>query len=382
MKIVHICLSAPYVDGWGYQENLLPEYLHKLGIENHVITSNDNHPDYLNAKLKKEIITKGDKYQYGNVTIHKIKCKKVSSSMFIPFGLRKKLEEIMPDIIFHHNVSIATLPIVSKYAKKNRCRLFADNHADEINMSKNKLWILFYYKFLSRLACQIRQNTFTKFFGVTHSRCEFINKYYGVPKTHIELLPIGADTDLADTLNSKEILREKYGFAKDEKIIISGGKMGIHKGTLSLINAIEELGSEKIRLILFGKFEDKDTHELAKNEDFVSIYGWCDRLKTLELLKLADVACWPIHHTTLIEDTIAVETPLIIRKTGTTKHLIDGNGIWLENGNKEEVKNAIESFYNRREENASSILSSCKKMKEYISYNNIAKRIIECSSFN
>ena len=379
MKIVHICLSAPYVDGWGYQENLLPEYLYKQGSVNYIITSNDNHPNYLSAELKKEIITKGDKYQYGNVTIHKIKCKKVTSSMFIPFGLKKRLEEIKPDVIFHHNVSIATLPIVSKYAKKNRCRLFVDNHADEINMSKNKLWILLYYKFLSRLACRIRKNVFTKFFGVTNSRCEFISKYFGVPLNNIELLPIGADTDVAETLDSKEVLRQKYGFAHDEKIIITGGKMGVYKGTTNLINAIEECDNHAIRLLLFGKFEDEQTLELAKSKSFITIYGWCDRTKTLELLKLADVACWPIHHTTLNEDAIAVETPLIIRKTGTTRHLIDGNGIWLENGNKEELRDAIECFYNKKEENASSILSSCKKMKEYISYNNIAKRIIECS---
>ena len=382
MKIVHICLSAPYVDGWGYQENLLPEYLHKLDTENHVITSNDNHPDYLNAKLKKEIIAKGDKYQYGNVTIHKIKCKKVSSSMFIPYGLENKLRELRPDVIFHHNVSITTLPIVSKYAKKHNCKLFVDNHADEINMSKNKLWILLYYKFLSRLACRIRKDTFTKFFGVTNSRCEFINKYFGVPTDNIELLPIGADTNMAETLSSKEELRKKYGFSQDEKIIITGGKMGVYKGTINLISAVEECGVQNLKLVLFGKFEDEQTLELAKSKSFITIYGWCDRTKTLELLKLADVACWPIHHTTLNEDAIAVDTPLIIRKTGTTRHLIDGNGIWLENGNKEELKNAIKSFYDKKEEIVSSILLSCKKMKEYISYNNIAKRVIGYSKLD
>lgn len=378
MKIVHICLSAPYVDGWGYQENLLPEYLQRNGVENHIITSNDNLPVYLNKEMKEEIIKKGNLYSIGNIKIHKIKGKKLTTSLLIPFGLMDKLKEIAPDVIFHHNVSITTLPIVSKYAKRHNCKLFVDNHADEINMSKNKLWILLYYKFLSRLACRIRKNAFTKFYGVTNSRCDFINKYFGVPNSKIELLPIGADTDLADTLSSKEVLREKHGFTKDEKIIISGGKMGVHKGTIDLINAIEELGTKyKIRLILFGKFEDEDTLILAKSKDYVTIYGWCDRIKTLELLKLADVACWPIHHTTLNEDAIAVETPLIIRKTGTTEHLVEGNGIWLEKGNKEELKKAIGLFYTKKEKSSDTILQDCKKMREILSYNNISKTIIQ-----
>lgn len=378
MKIVHICLSAPYVDGWGYQENLLPEYLQKYGVENHIITSNDNLPVYLNKEMKEEIIKKGNLYCLGNIKIHKIKGEKITTSLLIPFGLMDKIENIAPDVIFHHNVSITTLPIVSKYAKKHKCKLFVDNHADEINMSKNRLWVLFYYKFLSRLACRIRRKSFIKFYGVTNSRCDFINKYFGVPKDNIELLPIGADTDLADTLMSKKELRDKYEFSQDEKIVVTGGKMGIDKGTHGLINAIEELRTKhKIKLILFGKFEDEDTLKLAKSKNFVIIYGWCDRIKTLELLKLADVACWPIHHTTLNEDAIAVETPLIIRKTGTTEHLVEENGLWLKSGNKEELIKAIDIFYAMKEECFDTILQDCRKMREYLSYNNISQTIIQ-----
>lgn len=377
MKIVHVCLSAPYVDGWGYQENLLPEYLQKNGVENHVITSNDNLPVYLNKEMKEGIVKKGNSYSIGEIKIHKIRGKKITTSLLLSYGLKDKLEEIAPDVIFHHNVSVTTLPIVSKYAKKHKCKLFVDNHADDINMSKNKLWILLYYKCLSRLACRIRQDVFTKFYGVTNSRCDFISKYFGVPKDKIELLPIGADTDLAETLDPKDELRDKYDFLQDEKIVVSGGKMGIEKGTYDLINAIEELGTEhKIRLVLFGKFEDKETLELAKTKKFVTIHEWCDRIKTLELLKLADVACWPIHHTTLNEDAIAVETPLIIRKTGTTMHLVDGNGMWLKSGNKDELKKVIASFYTCKDEDCTQIIQACRIKKEYLSYNNISQTII------
>lgn len=379
MKIVHICISIPYVDNWGYQENLLPDYLQKLGEESHVITSVESLPAYIKEDLRREISAKGDRYDIGGIKVHKIRCKGVTSSTFIPYGLKKKLEEIKPDVIFHHNVSITTLPIVTKYAKKHKCKLFVDNHADEINMSKSKLWVYLNYKLLSRIACRIRRNTVTKFYGVTHSRCEFINKYFGVPEKYIELLPIGADTDLADTLDKKDALRQKYGFTETDRIIVSGGKMGIHKGTVDLINAIGEMRNERfgLKLILFGKFEDEETQRLAESKDYVYLYGWCDRIKTLELLKLADVACWPIHHTTLIEDAIAVETPLVIRKTGTTKHLIKENGLWLESGEKEELKTkfklVLENICNERD----TYTRSCKEMVDILSYRNIAARVIE-----
>ena len=130
MKIVHICISIPYVDNWGYQENLLPDYLQKSGEENHIITSVESLPAYINSNLRNEISAKGNEYNIGEIKVHKIKCKGVTSSTFIPYGLKKKLEEIRPDVIFHHNVSITTLPIVTKYAKKHKCKLFVDKPAE------------------------------------------------------------------------------------------------------------------------------------------------------------------------------------------------------------------------------------------------------------
>lgn len=381
MKIVHICLSSAYIDNWGYQENLLPEYLSKFGCENFVITSNASLPSYLNQTVKDEIIAKGNSYKVGNVNIHKIRGRRFTSSVLIPHGLKKILIHIEPDVIFHHGISPTTLPIASKYAKKHCCKLFVDNHADEINMSKNKLWILLYYKCLSRLACRIRQDVFTKFYGVTNSRCDFINKYFGVPKEKIELLPIGADTDLADTLMPKPELRGKYGFSNNDRIIITGGKMGIYKGTVDLINAIDDMQEEypNLKLILFGKFEDEETCKQADKKNYIYQFGWCDRIKTLELLKLSDAACWPIHHTTLNEDAIAVKTPLIIRKTGTTEHLIENNGIWLENGDKIELKTTIKQFLDIITKNSNAFYQSCRNMKSQLSYDNIAKKIIEDS---
>ena len=46
MKIVHICMIA-YIDGWGYQDNLLPEYMANAGHDVVVITNNNKFPSYL-----------------------------------------------------------------------------------------------------------------------------------------------------------------------------------------------------------------------------------------------------------------------------------------------------------------------------------------------
>lgn len=379
MKIIHICISAPYIDGWGYQENLLPHYLQKQDTQNFVIASANDFPSYLASKKISEIKAKGEDYSIGDIHIKRIKTKRFSTSFLVPFGLRKSLEDISPDVIFHHNFNCTSLLIAASYAKRKKIPLFVDNHADIINMSRNKLWVFVYYKLLVRGSCSLCKKEIVKAYGVTHSRCDFIRDYYKIDQEKIELLPVGADVDIAETISSKKIIRQKYRYDEHDFIIVSGGKMGIEKGTDKLIFAIEELRKKypRLKLVLFGSIEDDNTLSLANNSQAVSVFGWCDRIKTLELLKMADVACWPIHHTTLIEDAISVCTPLIIRKTDTTEHLIEGNGFWIENGSAEIIEGALSLLLSQDETQGLAMKQSCKKMKNKLSYNTIAEKVLK-----
>ena len=376
MKIVHICFSNSYNDGWGYQDNLLPEYLAKHNIKNYVIASKNHFPDYMKQNEINQIKDKGDNYNIGLVNIRRIKTTRLTSTSYMPHGLCQLLDEIKPDMIFHHNICVGSMYVAAQYAKKNNIPFFVDNHADELNMRNSRLWIMLYHKFLLKTICHICDKSVSKYYGVTNSRCEFINKYYSIPKEKIELLPIGADTDFADKIADRDLLRTKYNLSKNDIIIVSGGKMGIRKGTDKLIQVISSLSKQytNLRLILFGKYEDTYTEELAVSSDVVLNFSWCDRLKTLELLKLADVACWPIHHTTLIEDAISVETPLLIRKTSTTQHLIDGNGKWIYYLDENELKDTLSKLITDNQ--FTSFRDKCKMMKVKISYKTISEKLI------
>lgn len=378
MKIVHVEISAPFIDNWGYQENLLPKYLQKIGIENYIIASANIFPAYLKQEVIDGIKAKGTDYIMDGIRVKRIHIKKISSSFLFTKGLMQALKEIKPDIIFHHNFNCTSMPISARYAKKHNIPMVCDNHADSINMSKNKLWVWFYYKFMIRMSIQLHKHQIFKAYGVTHSRCNFIHDYYGLSRDKIEFLPIGADVDLAETINSVSELRYKYGYQESDYVVVSGGKMGKEKGTDNLIYAIEELQSlyPQLKLVLFGKFEDDETLTQANNSGNVTLHGWCDRTKTLELLKMANVACWPIHHTTLIEDAVAVCTPVINRKTATSEHLIDGNGVWIKTGSKDEIKNALVQMLTQNGLEKQKMILSCEKMKQIISYDTISKRVL------
>lgn len=380
MKIVHVSISAPFIDDWGYQENLLPRYLQMEGTQNYIIASANDIP----AHIKSDIVSKGTNYVFDGIVVRRIPTSKISTSFAFTKGLNKVLNEIEPDVIFHHNLNCTSMPICARYAKRHRIPMVCDNHTDTINMTKYRFWAWFYYRFLTGISCKIYKDQIYKAYGVTYARCDFIHDYFGMAKNKTDFLPIGADVDLADTISAKATLRQMYGFTNENLLIVSGGKMGKGKGTDNLICAVEELHDEYplLSLILFGKFEDDETALQANNSQVTTVYGWCDRVKTLQLLKLADVACWPIHHTTLIEDAVSVCTPLILRKTGTTEHLIEGNGVWIENGTKDEIKQSIQILLTQKQYQHNELLCACKKIRNAISYHTVAGKLLSDLSKN
>lgn len=383
MKILHLC-STTYIDGWGYQDNLLPEYQRKLGYDVHVIAPGNHFPLFVKQKDIDTIKSKGNNYNIKGVEIHRIPTYlSTSNQSFVYYKLYRTICNIKPDIIFNHNVCTPMLVKAALYTKlHNGVKLVLDNHADYINCSKNKLWFNFYIRGFERMMAKICSPVITIAYGVTNMRCNYLQEVYGFKKNKVKLLPIGADTDMVNSISgSKEQLKNKYGLSVSDLVIISGGKMGRYKGTDNLLLAYKELKKtyNNLKLVLFGNFEDSVTEVQAQSIDGVSLQGWCDRQKTLELLKMADIACWPIHHTTLIEDAIACATPLILRKTGNTDHLVINNGEFVENGTKEDLFVAFTSILN----NYQSYKEGALTIMEKYSYSNIAKEVInDCNKKN
>jgi glycosyltransferase involved in cell wall biosynthesis len=374
MKVVHF--SSIYIDGWGYQENLLPKYFKEDGHDVSVIALNK----FLEKDLEKEISF--NRYYIEGIEIIRIGTYFfLTSTLFFTKGLYRTLVKQNPDILFHHDIDFFSLMICVFYKSKHpKCKLFVDNHADMINKTKSSIWFAFYYKFILRIVTKLSSPFVEKFYGVTLGRCDFLEQVFDVNNSKIKLLPIGADTISADKITqSKKELKLKFNISIDNLVVISGGKMGVDKGTDLLIRAVEELNGRgmKISLVLFGSFNDELTQKLANNSKVVVVKGWCDRQSTLELLKMADIAVWPIHHTTLIEDSISCLTPLILRKTRTTEHLIDGNGIFIENGTVNEMKAAIVQI---TKTDSTYLNSSCKAMRDKIDYRNIVNAIVKDSS--
>ena len=304
MKIVHI--THHYIDGWGYQDNLLPLYQYRLGNEITVI-SDKNHLDIAGPNIKQHILNKGDTYFLDGVKIRRIECiLNTHNASLISKGLYKILEEENPDLIFHHGINTAMLVSAYYKSKHKSVILFVDSHADKFNQSRSKILYLFYYRILLRGICNIISSKVDQYYGVSVARCNYLNEVYGIPNKKIALLPLGGDTDLVDSLKDSDIeIQNEYNIPPNAFVIIHGGKMDKSKGTINLIKAFIRLcGTHKnFYLILFGRMSDAVKIHAEQNN--IILINWCDRIKTIELLKFANVAVWPLLHTTLIEDAVS-----------------------------------------------------------------------------
>ena len=370
MKIVHI--SQHYFDGLGYDENLLPKYHKKIGCDVVVVTSFiganlNNKIDYINIEPIE--------YEDNGVRIIRLPILGHFKERFVIFrGLEDILNIESPDYIYHHGDTQPSIYSCVNYKKKHPSTfLVLDCHEDFMNSARKRFWKLFYYNLLWSKALNRFMNYIDLVFGVTPARCFFAKEELKIPMSKIRLLPLGADED-----GARDILNKKNDDNKNNnKIIrlITGGNLNIGKKVINILKAIEGLD---VKLILFGNISNDLLNIInlyKKRGALIEIHGWQDRKGTLKLLHNADIAIW-YRHTTLIEDAIAVFTPLLLRYYGSTCHLIRGNGYYLYSNNPLEIRQALETIIEKKEL-LQEMRNNSKEMLSRISYRKIAKESID-----
>ena len=376
MKIVHI--THHYIDGLGYQDNLLPLYQHLQGDDVVVISDNDHLGYMQDDGLAASIRAKGDDYTVQGVRIRKIRCYlNTSNTSLLCRGLYRLLRQEQPELILHHGVDNSTMVVAAFYKKRHpSVKLYVDNHADAVNESHNRLWNFCYNRVLLPATVRLLGIAVDKYLGVTPLRCHYLHQKFGIPYERIGFLPIGCDTRSADNISTDRTeLRRQYHIPLDAFVVATGGKMDASKGTLDLISAVEDLHDEipRLHLLLFGK-ADRQVEQAADGKPYVTRLGWCDRTATLSLLSLADAACWPRLHTTLIEDTVASGKPLIVKSSGNVSHFeTEAGGIFLRRGDKAELTEAIRTMH----DHYSLYSVAAQKARRKYSYDTIATSLKE-----
>lgn len=382
MKIVHLCLTAPYEDGWGYQENIISKYHKRLGNDVTIITNRllltKKDGEYLQVDKGITVNQDGIKvvridFLLGKKDIHYFRMYK---------NLIPAIEAEDPDVLFVHGGQFVDLIKVKWYMKKHtKTKLIIDNHADFSNSARTPLLKLL-HKVLWRSCIQSIDPYVDVYYGVLPARVDFLIDMYKVDPKKVRLLVMGADDDYVIPKNERNGIRKKYGIHEDEFVILTGGKIDSSKREcLELMDAVNSLSEKnrRVKLVVFGSVEDDIMESFEKKlNDSIAYVGWKNQEELYELLSMADLAVFPGRHSVIWEQTVASKTPCVFKKWEGTTHVdLGGNCLFVENPSTENLTAVLEEIFDKKGvyEEMNHIANS-EKANRFL-YSNIAKVSLE-----
>jgi len=384
MKIVHICLAAFYVEGWGYQENLLPKYHVEMGHTVTIFTS-----DYV-FNNKSEV---GVREETEYVNPHGIKVRIVKRcpqkgtlyNVFHDFaGLYEMLEEERPDLIFVHGGQFSSLSKVVQYCKKHRkVKLCIDQHGDYYNMRLTTLKRRMLHRHLYGSNMRKAAKLGARFYGVTPWRCEFLRDVYKIPEKNIHLLVMGGDDNFIRFDQKEQIrhsVRTGLNVDCDDFLVVAGGKIDETKNFHLLMQAIEEINDPHIKLVLFGQpnAEMEECISRLAESPQIRFVGWQDSYAVYDYFQAADLACFPGTHSVLWEQACACGLPGIYKSWHGMRHIdVGGNICFLEDVSVGSIKQAILDIYHGEEQYQKMRTVAENNGMDVFSYRNIAKMSID-----
>lgn len=381
MKIVHICLSCFYVDGMGYQENILPKY-HAEDNDVFIITS-DFAFDSLGQKIKK---TKKEYYNEYGILV-KVLDKSHRYGFYSRYNdykdLYKTLCELNPDIIFCHGGQFVALKDVIKYCKKNsKVKLFIDQHGDYYNTPvdslRKRLGQSLIYGYWMRKA----QKYTSMFWGVTPWRCDYLSDVYGIRKDKIALLPMGGDDEkinFSDQKNISSKIRKEFNISENDLLIVTGGKINSEKRIDVLMQAVAELDLDNLKLLVFGQANENiapQIQSLSQNRN-IRYIGWIPADDVYNYFLASDLAVFPGTHSVLWEQACACGVPCVFRDWKGMHHVdVGGNAVFIQQGSKEEMISVLKELYFNRDNLSKMKSIAVNKAVPMFSYRRIAQKSI------
>lgn len=384
MKIVHIAPNAPYNEGWGYQENLLPKYQKKLGHDVVLIVPNLTHKDGKVVETGVEDYVSSD-----GIRVIRLQRKKYSHRVLTKLRARLEvyplLKELRPDFVFFHGLVSTTIFDVVKYKKElaPQCVIVQDNHLDynigtRCRSAKEKL-IRGYYRRMNRRSIRYVDRVY----GVTPWRQTYARDYFRIPPEKTGVLIMGADDEKIDLTHRREIrqkLRGEYGISEEDFLIVTGGKIDQKKQIHHLMEACRDLSN--VKLLVFGQVAEDvrpDFDRARKDNDNVRYIGWLDADRVYDYFLAAELVFFPGQHSVLWEQACACKVPCVFSKWEGMAHVDNGgNSDFILSTDRESIAEKILQLRFTPKYHSMKAVALSDATDIYM-YSEIAKKSLECA---
>ena len=382
MKIVHVCISAPWSEKYAYQENLLPHYHRLMGHDVSIIApvfskvgdyGGNREPAGESFLLDgSKVIRLEPQFDNGKFLSHIPSVK----------GLKKTIIKEQPNLLFLHDVccyNYRCIPAIKK--EYPGLKVVVDNHCDYVNSLHSPI-TRFLHKVLFRFGLVVKLISNVEwFYGVTPSRCTFLHEVYGIPENKIKLLVMGADDDkmmIEKRAQLREEVRKRHGIEEDDFLIVTGGKIDRLKNIHVLAHAVNLLHKDNVKLLVFGRINDdmQPLFDAEQSPNIITI-GWVNSDKVYELFYAADLIVFPGLHSVLWEQAVASKTPCAFSKMQGFEHVnVNGNCILMTGKDTEYYKNMLSELLGNKKKYNMLIANSTNKATEKFYYSKIARQVL------
>lgn len=389
MKILMLC--ELYIENLEYQENLLVKYYRKYGHDVTVITStydnvfdyyNDNHDNSKPMRIYNDRGAKIIKLPFKFNILGKIK-KYTNISKFV--------EDFQPDLLYVHDIMPNMFEMLAYKKKHPHVKMIMDYHADYSNSANNWLSLNVLHKIIRKYWYMnpIRKHI-SRFYPIVPGSTKFLHEVYGIPLNQMEILPLGADTDLVQEMQQNGIrnsIRERLNIAESEIAIFSGGKFTPAKKTDLLIEAFLQINRPDLHLIIVGDADDKNQNykeellNLSRANPKIHFVGWQDNHGVYQHLAASDLAVFPASQSIVWQQAMASGLPLVVGNVGeqSVQYLnefgaiteLDKHQITAEN-----IRFAIEKLI-QPDQLATAKKLAAQTSAKFLNWNNLINKTIE-----
>lgn len=385
MRIVHVCLTGPYNDGWTYQENMLARH-HQLAGHDVMVLATPYATDIDTGMFRWH----GAHSYRDSDGVFVVRLPPVLgrayrrwSRLNVYRGVDRYLQYFSPDIVFVHGCQCLDVVTVANYCRNHSStRVYVDNHADWFNSAANWLSLRVLHGVLWRQCARLIEPYTVRFWGVTEGCCRFLTEVYGIAPTKVGLLPLGAEADgLSDSGRAVERsrVRSRLGVASEDFLVVTGGKIDLKKNVHLLMQAIADLALPNVKLVVFGSvLEDVREQFLSLLESSSTQFvGWASPEDMMSYFVAADLAVFPGGQSAVWNQVVLSGTPALFRRwEGGTSVDTGGNCRFLETGDSDEISNELRALLDNPGVYESMKVAARSEARMRFSYERIARTSI------
>lgn len=332
MRIVHVCLSCFYVDGYAYQENELVRQHVEDGHEVTVIASTENFgADRRLTYMEPSTYLGRDGARVIRLPYRRWLPQKAMRKLRQHPGVLDLLRQLRPEVILFHGLCGWELHAVARYKREHPAvRLFVDSHEDRHNsargfVSRYLLHRLYYAWIIGRC-----REYFDKILCVSLETMDFVRETYRVPAAQLEFYPLGGRVfDDAEYAARRLRGRRDAAVGEDAVLLLQTGKMGRRKKVLECLSSFIGTPGENLRLVLAGSLDEDlrgEAEALIASDSRITFLGWRQADALTDLLCAADVYVQPGTQSATMQMALCARCPVILDDVPSHVPYLEGNG--------------------------------------------------------